>query len=85
MDIPTIIFLFRTIMFLLTKTHFLPALLYLEIISLSCYFLTIKVSTEGNGEIIIIYLTIIVLEGVFGLRLLIRNSRKSGGDFLTFY
>nr|YP_001837117.1 NADH dehydrogenase subunit 4L [Walchia hayashii]BAG24173.1 NADH dehydrogenase subunit 4L [Walchia hayashii] len=80
-----LIFSYSVFMFMILSTHFLMALLFLEIMSMVLYFSVLLSSGVGDGSVMILFLCVMVLEGAFGLSLVVSGSRKSGGDFLIFF
>nr|WRK67383.1 NADH dehydrogenase subunit 4L [Pentidionis agamae] len=80
-----LVFVFSVMMFMMVKTHFLMSLLFLEMMSMGVYFLVILLSYTGDGGMMIIFLGMMVLEGAFGLSLMVSNSRKLGGDFIVYF
>lgn len=75
-------FLVGIFSFLLSLNHYLSLLLRLEFIIISIYFgVSYFISINFiRREILFIFLSIIICEGVFGLCTLVAISRFSGGD-----
>lgn len=79
-----LIYLSGVVVFLLSFKHFLLILLRLEFIMLSIF---LRIYSLFSFSIIniffsIIYLTIVVCEGVLGLSVMVRIVRSSGNDNL---
>lgn len=72
--------------FLLNYKHYLSMLLRLELIMLSLYgiFCIYLMCLNIYGEILILFLTIMVCEGVFGLCLLVSFSISYGRDMFYY-
>jgi len=81
-----IIFFVGLFRFLFNQTHYLPMLLSLELIILSLYFLVCWYASVNllMGDRILLFLSIMICEGVFGLCLLINFSRGYGCDMNYF-
>lgn len=79
-----IIYLRGIIIFLFSFNHFLFILLRLEFIILSVFLLINSLFSFSIINIFfsIIYLTIVVCEGVLGLSVIVRIIRSSGNDNL---
>lgn len=78
-------FFIGLISFILALNHYLSILLRLEFVILSLYIITsFFISTSNLGsEFLFLFLAIIILEGVFGLCLLIFISRLIGNEIVT--
>jgi NADH:ubiquinone oxidoreductase subunit K len=81
-----LIFFVGLIRFLLNQNHYLSMLLRLELVILSIYCLYCNyISWLGmGGEMVFLFLTIIICEGAFGLRVLVYFSRGYGCDINYF-
>nr|YP_398825.1 NADH dehydrogenase subunit 4L [Leptotrombidium akamushi]BAE47107.1 NADH dehydrogense subunit 4L [Leptotrombidium akamushi] len=75
------VFLSGTLVIMFFKHHYLLILLFLELLMVSLFFGLCLVSFMFESFIFLFIM--LVLEGAFGLSVLINNSRGLGGDFFS--
>lgn len=75
------VFLSGSLVIIFFKSHYLLVLLSLELVMISIFFGLCLISF--TFESFIFLFIILVLEGAFGLSILINNSRRLGGDFFS--
>nr|YP_398812.1 NADH dehydrogenase subunit 4L [Leptotrombidium deliense]BAE47094.1 NADH dehydrogenase subunit 4L [Leptotrombidium deliense] len=75
------IFLSSILVIMFFKHHYMLILLLLELVMVSIFFGLCLISFIFEAFIFLFIM--LVLEGVFGLSILINNSRSLGGDFFS--